>query len=169
MIKLGRIYDGFESLRPGFIYFQRGALRLMPGSLETPVVIDHDTSRRVGFVRQLFEHPEVHDVWLSALVTITDPPAWLKRGTPASISYHDFQRQAIGDSERILRGLIPEVSILSPGRRPAEPGARVATFHRTESSPSPARVTSDRPGVGEVFYGDGTLIRRYFNTPITVR
>jgi hypothetical protein len=120
------------------------------------VVVDHDMSRRVGFVRELFEHQDVDGPWLAALVTIEHPPAWLERGTAASISYHGSQRQAIGESERIFSGLIPEISILSPSRKPAEPGAQVATFRRAEA---PAPAAGEEIIWGAAKYG-GSVIKR---------
>jgi hypothetical protein len=148
MLKLGRIFDGamlhdLDSLPAGRVYFQRGSLRLMPN---TAVCVDHHEDRRVGIVREFFEHQDTDGQWLAALTTITDPPAWLKRGTPASLSYIDLHTQTLGQASRVLRGLLIEASILSPGVRPAEARAGVATFHRDED---------------QVFYSaPGTVIRR---------
>ena len=52
------------------------------------------------------------------------------------------------------------------GHEPLEPGARVLTLREDVKPVIPApRPTPD----GVVFYGDGRSLRRYFETPITVR
>jgi hypothetical protein len=159
MLKLGRIFDGvvlhdLDSLPAGRVYFQRGALRLMPN---TAVCVDHHEDRRVGIVRELFEHPDTDGVWLAALTTITDPPGWLKRGTPVSLSYINLHTQTLGQASRVLRGLLVEASVLSPGVRPAEARAQVATFHRAEAA---GQVIHDPPG---------TVLRRQTGVVLGVR
>ena len=151
-IKLGRLvtrdvlYE-VDSLPVGAEFYQRGALKLMPGA---PVLVDHDDDRPIGFARELCEFPDTDGEWLAALTTITAPPGWLKRGTAASIGYASLYRQPLGDAERVLRGLATEVSVLSPGRRPAQPRAQVALFRRSTDEAAPG---------GQVFYG-GEMIRR---------
>jgi hypothetical protein len=100
---------------------------------------------------------------LSALATIYDRPAWLKKYdtkvsfkyTPAGTSNDVFGCQIV------RRGLIREVSVLSPGVEPAEPGAKVLTISRDEAAVNPgdrvfyggARIY--RPGIGQVLRVDG--------------
>jgi hypothetical protein len=58
--------------------------------------------------------------------------------------------------EILRRGLLTEVSVLSPGCEPAEPLARVLTLHPTETKPRaeeiilPAGSLVVRPGIGQV-------------------
>ena len=98
-------------------------------------------------MRELCEIPDTSGEWLAALCTITTAPNWLKVGTAASISFPNLHRSALGAAERIELGLVPEISVLSPGRQPAMPGAKVAKF-RAE----PARAD-------EVFHGGEVIVR----------
>jgi hypothetical protein len=137
MIKLWRLVTedvlrNVDSLPAGSELFQRGSMELVPGA---PVLVDHDKARPIGFIKEIFNHPDTDGEWLCALTTITDPPAWLKRGTAASISYATATRGSLGEAQRILRGLVTEVSVLSPGVRPAEPRARV--LREASNAPRP--------------------------------
>ena len=95
-------------------------------------------------MNELFEHPDTDGLWLAASCTVSDPPEWLKRGTGASVSFIDLHRQSIDGWERVLRGIVREVFVLSPSVEPAEPQARVCWLG--EESP-------DRAATGEVIYG----------------
>ena len=53
--------------------------------------------------------------------------------------------------------IIREISILSPSRSPAEPLAHVALVRQVEPKPAASE---------KFIYGDGTLIRRYFDNAI---
>jgi hypothetical protein len=55
-----------------------------------------------------------------------------------------------------------KISVLSPERKPKESRAEVVSFRPTESPPA----VPDRAVVGEVIYGDGTPIRRYYSNAI---
>jgi hypothetical protein len=73
-----------------------------------------------------------------------------KRNGGVSWSHNALQTQDVNGTTRLLRGIIKEVSILSPGVEPAEPLARVAWIgeeHR-EGSPTAGR-RSVRPVVRE--------------------
>ena len=100
------------------------------------------------------------------MATVTDCPDWLKRGTRASFGcklarYSSFERHDV-----MRKGYVTEVSVLTVGHEPLEPGARVLTLREDVKPVIPApRPTPD----GVVFYGDGRSLRRYFETPITVR
>jgi hypothetical protein len=130
-IKIGRLVDvdllrNVDSLADGAEVFQRGALTMLPAG--SRVLVDHDDEREIGFVRELVEFPDSDGHWLAALTTITEPPGWLRRGTPASMSYLNLQRSSLGAAQRVMRGLVDEVSVLSPGVRAKEPRAKVVTF-----------------------------------------
>jgi hypothetical protein len=64
-------------------YYSRGALKPLVGT-EVPLVIDHDIDRKVGIVRSFMDFADVRDDWICAVCDVTDPPAWLKKNTPAS-------------------------------------------------------------------------------------
>ena len=140
-----------SSQRAGKTFYQRGALTLKAGA---PLVIDHDMGRPVGVVNELVEFVETDGPWLCARCTITDPPSWLRRGTKASFAFYELQQQAVGDWERVLRGLVSEVSILSAARRPKEPRAEVTLLYRSKPSPA-VRASASSAFAGEVFTGGG--------------
>ena len=92
-----------------------------------------------------------------AVATITDPPSWLRRGTPASFEIKAARRSSF--DEAVLRsGYVTEVSILSPGVEPCEPLARVLTFDPAKPRPA-ARE--------EVIHGNGQIIRRVYENAVT--
>jgi hypothetical protein len=88
-------------------------------------------------------------------VQIHDPPPWLRRGTPVSISRAaDSTRTPWGaDWLLVQKAILTEVSILSPGKEPAHPAACVEWMTPKEEKPSPAAVsaTSDRAIAGEPY------------------
>lgn len=164
LIKLAPVYDSHLALGPvhgGGTLYERGCFRTI--SHQVPVVVDHDTDREVGIVRQIVEIPDTDGEWFVALATISEPVAWIRGGrggTKASFAFKGLHRRTVNGWEVVCDALLSEVSVLTPSFKPIEPRAHVLTLRRTES---------DRPAAGEVFYGDGTLIRRYYTTPITVR
>lgn len=159
-IKLWRLVDGdvlhnLDALPPGRELFQRGAMELQRRD-DTPVCVDHVKDRRIGVVRELSEFADVDGLWLCARVRIDRPPAWLRKGSSASISYASAGSCSLGpDHERITRGLVTEVSLLSPGVRPEEPRARVVLLERVEA---PAAETTRAPG--DVLLPAGAMLRR---------
>jgi hypothetical protein len=147
-ITIGPLFDGALENRPGRCVYQRGGLKLLREVV--PVLVDHDDSRPVGLVRELWEFQDVDGPWLVAHAEISDPPAWLKTGTKASVAFSNLHDQHVNEWRRILRGLVTEVSILSPGVLPAEPLAQVVLLRETASE-------SERGG--QLIHG-GALIRR---------
>jgi hypothetical protein len=117
------------SVPAGRTLYQRGGLELMP---RAPLVIDHDCGREIGQVRQLAEFRDTDGLWLAAHCTVANPPEWLKVGTRASFSFGLLSDQRVGDWRRVLRALVSEVSVLSPGIEPAEPRAKVMLLERHE-------------------------------------
>jgi hypothetical protein len=164
MIKLWRLVTevvlrNVDSLPAGREIFQRGAMTLLRDN--TPVFVDHDHDRPIGSVRELSNFADIDGDWLCAHTTITDAPDWLRQGTAASICYATAQRCALGATQRILRGLVTEVSVLSPGVEPAEPRAKVVLLrHADRPAPTvahePALAHIDntgllmRPGIGRI-------------------
>jgi hypothetical protein len=155
LIKMWRVVDtdvlhNIDALPAGRELFQPGAVKLLNDHV--PVLIDHDKGRQVGVVRELSNFADTDGLWLTAHATITDPPPWLKRGTGASISYATAGHCSLGPAlQRVTRGLMTEVSVLSPGTEPAEPRAKVLVFAERVAPTVPA---------GEVFHGGGVLVRR---------
>jgi phage head maturation protease len=141
------------ALNPQRIYYQRGALRLL-GDRPVPLLINHDVNRQVGEVTEFVELEEADGLWLYARATVTDPPEWLTvQRTKASFGFGPVERQRFGNLDRVLRGVVREVSILSPSRAPADELARVVLLR-------------DRPAHRS---GEPQPLRRYFPTHITVR
>lgn len=127
---------------------QRGALEQANPNEPIPVVIDHDRGRRIGTVREIFTAPDVAggvvQDWYFAAVDLTDAAhGWVKRGGAVSWKHIPLREQAVGETTRLLRGIVREVSILAPGTEPAEPLARVVLFERSSSLALPPAKFSD--------------------------
>ena len=72
------------------------------------------------------------------------PTGWLTRGTHASFAFIPVQESSFtqpSDADHIRHGWITEVSILSPGTKPAEPRAKV-TLLQPAKQPKPAKPTA---------------------------
>jgi hypothetical protein len=138
-----------EAIPAGRELVQRGALRLI--SDDVPLIIDHDRDQRIGVVSELVEWPMVDGLWLAARVTITEPlPGWLRRGSAASMGWARVSTQQIAGWSRVLKALLNEVSVLSPGVPPKEPRAQVVLLERSNGSPG---ASSDRLAPGDVVIG----------------
>ena len=150
-----------EWTRPGRTFYWGGSLKLIPGT-PTPLIVDHDMDRRIGFVRELFTMPWTDGPWIVARAEITDPPAWLRTyETKASFGRWDVHATRHEDGwERVTSALVKEVSLLSPGVEPSEPRACVLSFRPT------VEPTASREG--QVILGGPTL-RRSFPTKLTIR
>jgi hypothetical protein len=130
---LGRINDPkwHDGAHDRLMYDASG-LRLIREPV--PLLVDHRDDQAIGSVRQLLRL-DSDGPWVVAVATVTKPPPWLKRGTPASFAHICPVRSSFGDP--ILRsGLVTEVSLLSPGVEPAEPLAQVVVLKRT-APPTP--------------------------------
>ena len=152
---------------------QRGAFEMISRDGEIPVVVDHADEREeanvIGRVRELYIAPDVTGGvardWYFASAELTDAPGWLKRNSGVSWSHIPLRTQDVNGTTRLLRGVITEVSVLSPSVRPAESMARVVLVRSPAALP-----TSDRAVAGEVIYTPhGKPLRRYFETEIRVR
>lgn len=132
--------------KPGRDSYWGGSLQLLPR--EVALLVNHEKHRQIGVVRALFELDWTDGKWVVADATVTDPPEWLKRGTPASYGRHNVHANPTAEgAERVTRAFVSEVSVLSPGVEPAEPLARVITFAPAEQPKAPPSLTPDR---GEV-------------------
>jgi hypothetical protein len=137
--------------------YDAGGLRLLPGHDSAPLLANHD--RAIGTVDRLMLFEDVDGPWLTAITTVADRPAWLKRGARASFAFKaahtnpDFFGCTV-----VHRGLLTEVSVLSPDREAVESAACVLSLRPAEQ---PAEEK-------KVFYG-GLVIRRTFPAKFTVR
>jgi hypothetical protein len=142
--------------------------RVCTGEDELPLIVDHDDTKVIGVVRSLDRFEDVDGPWLTALARIYERPAWLKRNTPVSFGYGSAgtSRNVFG-CEILRRGIVSEISLLSPGVEPAEPGAKVLTINRDETAAlDPGdRVSYGgrmiyRPGIGQVLSVEGRRVGR---------
>jgi hypothetical protein len=164
LVRIARLIDDHvwnnpESVGSGRELYWGGALKLNPGA---PVRIDHIKTRNIGRVLGLIEFDFPPGRWVFASCEIDEPPEWLRRGTAASMSWCNLgvREPMPGGWLRHNAGLVTEVSVLSPGVKPAEPGAQVVTLNRTSPPPAapatpPATVLHGggvirRPGIGQV-------------------
>jgi len=129
-------------------FYWSGSLELLPTKESRPLVVDHRKDRQVGVVNELSTIDWIDGPWICARVTVTDPPAWFKKGTKASFGHYDVHTVPIEsvDAKRGTSAFVSEGSALSPGVEPAEPLAEVLWIDKE----SPAAVpTSDRAATGE--------------------
>jgi hypothetical protein len=163
----------------GRTLYDKGGLRFLPGVETVPLLVDHDEDLEVGFVDKLWHWDDIDGPWCVARATVTKPPAWLTRGTKASFAFSKMWTASREDRavyERIVRryredappmdwkyvhkGLVSEVSILSPGTKPAEPLAQVLLVERTSAAEPAGKVIHTPSGV---------LVRRHSGHVIGVR
>lgn len=145
--------------------YGRGGLTFFPGRKDVPLLVDHNSTQEVGRVHQLVEWDDTDGPWLVARADITDPPAWLKRGTAASFA-HKAERRSSFHENWVYGSYVTEVSILSPTVRPAEPLARVVLLEDSVTRSPAAGGSSFDPGTaaGEIIYGGPTLYRPNIGT-----
>lgn len=160
LLKFAPVYDPRIITDPKLartLVVERGALEAVVRDEPIHVVVDHE--RQVGTVREIFTAPDVlygrhvTDFYFAS-VELTDAPAWLKRGGGVSWSHRALHTREVGESTVLVRGLIDEVSLLSPSVQPAEPFATISWVGEEEHA--------SRAAAGEVIPRDGTLVRRYF-------
>jgi hypothetical protein len=134
--------------------FDHNSFKIERTSKTKPEVwVDHDRALRIGQVLALYVS---RDQWICADFHINDATDDIdfEVGQPISVGL-----DLIKETSTFLR----EVSIVS---RSAVEGAQITA--RSEIKPTAPPPTADRDQPGEVFYG-GPIIRRYFETEITVR
>jgi hypothetical protein len=143
--------------RPGRTVYNR--LRFLPACPTVPLLVDHDDQHQIGYVRELVRIEDTTGPWIFGRAVVTSPPAWLKRGTPASLGSKILSRSSF-HHDVVRDAIVDEISILSAAKQPAEPLAQVTLLERVDPASSPAvRPSSPGRAAGEVIYG-GQLIRR---------
>ena len=127
ILRAAPIATNAESMEPeGVMHFEmyaRDALHPHPGRelTDIPVRIDHDKDvSPVGRVTGLRADTCVdgpRGMWHYVHVEISDPPPWLCKGTPVSISRAAYRSRTPWDANWLLvqKAILTEVSILSPG------------------------------------------------------
>jgi hypothetical protein len=155
LLRFAPAYDSRIVTDPKFartLMVQRGALEQINRDQPIPVLVDHDMSRQVGTVREIFVAPDITyggvvQDWYFASVEIAEPPGWLKFNGGVSWSHVPLRTQDVNGSTRLLRGIISEVSVLSPSVKPAEGFACVAWVGEKERASSREQVIVHEPGV----------------------
>lgn len=147
------------SWTPGRMLWDARALRFLTAARTTiPLLVDHLDDAEIGYVREIVQLPDTTGPWLFGRAVVTDGPAWLKPGTAASLGQKILSRASFHD-DLVTSAILEEISVLSPGTRPAEPGARVMVLERVDQAPS-ARPSSPGRAAGEVIHPHGQIIRR---------
>jgi hypothetical protein len=142
---LDRLNDPVWSQRQ---LYDGGGLRLLPsrGEKFAPVLCDHDAGQVMGRFEKMLRLDD-NGPWMTAIATLTKCPPWLKRGTPASFAFIAPIWDSFGNNI-VRRAIVREVSVLSPGVEPAEPGARVLYVKPAEApKPKPNPTTVIRHSV----------------------
>ena len=100
---------------------------------------------------------------IACLAVVSDRSAWLRPGTRASFGYK-CGRTSSFDPDVLRKGWVTEVSVLTAGHEPLEPGARVLTL-REDANP----ILPVAPAGATVIAGNGQIIRRPVGQVLAVR
>ena len=137
-----------------------------------PLLADHNPDVELGTVKDWFRLKWIDGEWLAATATLNaPPPPFLQRGARASYGYKALHSRApvIGGPEgQVLSSAILTETTVCALQVPLEPLAEVLTV--SERKPEPLADRHQPEPEGEVIYGNGQLIRRYYdNVKITIR
>lgn len=138
----------------------------------TPVVLDHDDDQEVGEVLELFTFDDwvpagVPDArWLAARIRLhDDAPAWIKKGTGASISFWPgYVNNDFFGWQRVASAVLKEVTLCSSATSPVEPLAQVLTL--SESQPAGQLIEH---GLGARAAKRAPILRRNTGTILGIR
>jgi hypothetical protein len=134
------VWENRTLVREGRWYYSTpSAFRLVRGA---SVCVDHDKHPIGKLLDQPYRWSDGAGEWLACRAEITDPPAWLKEGTPASIGFldHDVVTTRFGAGTRFGGGLILEVSLVSPNEKPRDEMAQVVLLREI----TPLRLTREQ-------------------------
>ena len=139
------VWENPEAIGPDRELFWPRALKLRSERIQdgkpVPVRVDHVKvgSKDIGRVTALSEVNDLDGRWVIAHCDVDKPPGWLHRDTPASMRCNLGPREPMPVGwTRHISGMVTEVSLLSPGKQPAEPGAKVRHIERTPHRPTSA-------------------------------
>jgi len=154
------------------------------GQYDIPILIDHDGGKLAGKVTSLVAHGD----WHVASFMLDGPYAnraalLIERCGKVSPGFDPLEKDArfavpITQHHTPIhwhtRAKLNEISILSPSSSPWYVGAKVERAYPPQpEAPRQSLAVRHQPEPepeGEVIYGDGTLIRRYYdNVKITIR
>ena len=129
-----------------------------------PLLVNHDETRVIGIVRELTRFEDTDGPWLVALATVTDRPAWLKRGTRASFGYKCGRTQQLRP-RRSPQGLGDRG--LGVDRRTRTVGAWCPRADAARGRQRP--ILPVAPAGATVIAGNGQIIRRPVGQVLAVR
>ena len=144
VIRIGRLYNGEVDIPAGVKLYQRGAMKPILDRV-IPVIVDHDLDQQIGVVDELVEWDGGE--WLAARCKLTVDEGWPRVGSGASLGYKTLQRQQIGAGERILSGLVEEITVTLE-MTPRTVGARIDLIQ--DIKPRSAKTTPPRTRQGEI-------------------
>ena len=126
---------------------------------EIPLLVNHDPDRRIGTVHELARMGWTDGPWVVARATVDDAPAWLRTQRKASFGFIPHSTRTYSNGDLIAGALVREVTVLSPGRKPAEPCADVPLLRQV--SPAAEGVASSLAAAGEnIVNPTGAVLRR---------
>jgi hypothetical protein len=149
--------------------YDRAALQPRPGLdlHDVPIRVDHDDDAPpIGRVTALRVDTcwNAGGTWAWIHAELADPPSWLRVGaTAVSIGRSAFEtrRPHGADWQLILRAILSEVSLLTPGTMPAFPGAAVAWIGEPIT-----RAAAEPAGEQVIHHAPGTRMRRVYDNAI---
>ena len=150
--------------RPGRSLYEAGALKFAPAVTEIPLLVDHEDDQRIGTVHELVRIEWLDGPWLCARATVDEAPGWLRTRTKASFGFIAHNTRTYSEGDLIAGALVREITVLSPGRKPAEPCAEVLLLRQVspateatsdlavagENLRDPTGAVLRRPGIGQV-------------------
>jgi hypothetical protein len=145
VLRLCRVYDAREiaaDTETPRTYYETKSLYPHPRGIE--VWVNHDGDQKIGRVNSQFIAEDYVDGagmrrWHMAEIT-GDLPGWVKRGVGVSIGTKGQHSYNVGAVTIMGRGVLEEVSVLTPGLTPANRGARVCYVR--DSTPPAARSSA---------------------------
>ena len=125
-----------------------------------PVLVSHDPAIEIGHLFLIHERAD----WVEADFILGDTPI----GREAAEYMRIGQQVSVGAREMTRPALrwVTEVSVVERG---AVPGAQVIGRRELRSSTTGPPPATPRAAAGQVIYGTGETVRRYFPAEFTVR
>lgn len=161
--------NAYESFAPQAFEWTKAA--------DVPILLDHDTKKRAGTVTVKVAHGD----WHRADFVLDGPYAaraaeYIERCGKVSPSFTELTKDPISaraispahnPTHWYTRARLNEISIVSPGGIAWYQGAKVTRASELRPA-TPARSSPVPEPAGEVIFGDGTLVRRVYATPIVL-
>ena len=145
-----------------------------------PVLINHDPDLHIGYVDLVMQRDGWHEASfrLDRSLLRDEAAEFVRVGMPVSVGCRSVTQERDGNNLRHRACILEEISIVGPDLRPGYKGAEIIRSmpftERTKTEPPKraqtalplAGVSSDHDAAGEVIYGNGKTITRYFDNAI---